>query len=157
MNGEIEMNVYENLKTHNIELTDCLSAAGLYSPVTRSGNLLFVSGQGSVENNAKITGTVGKDISFEDAKHAARVCALNTLSTVQKYIGDLNRIKRVVKILGFVACSDDFKDQPKIIDGASQVFIDAFGEQGKHARSAIGSNSLPMGLVVELESIFEIE
>ena len=151
------MDVYENLKEHDIVLPEGLSAAGLYKPVNQAGNLLFVSGQGSIDHGKHLTGRVGKDVSLEDAQYAARVCAINTLSALQAYLGDLNKIKRCVKILGFVAGTDDFTDQAKVINGASQVFIDAFGEEGRHARSAIGTNSLPLGLTVEVESIFEIE
>ncbi len=82
---------------------------------------------------------------------------LNTLSALQAYLGDLDRVKRVVKILGFVACGDDFTEQAQVINSASQVLLDAFGENGRHARSAIGTNTLPLGLTVEIESIFEIE
>ena len=100
---------------------------------------------------------MGVDVTLEQAQKAARACAINTLSALEAYLGDLNRVKRCVKILGFVAGADDFTDQAKVINGASQVFIDIFGENGRHARSAIGTNSLPLGLTVEVESIFEIE
>ena len=151
------MDVYENLKAHGIELTEQLSAAGLYKPVNQTGNLLFVSGQGSMDRGKLLTGRVGVDATLEEAQYAARVCAINTLSALEAYLGDLNRIKRCVKILGFVAGADTFTEQAKVINGASQVFMDAFGEEGRHARSAIGTNSLPLGLMVEVESIFEIK
>ena len=151
------MNVYDNLKAKGIELPGKLAAAGLYKPVNRTGNLVFVSGQGSIDRGKYLTGRVGVDTTTEQAEAAARVCAVNTLAALESYLGDLNRVKRCVKILGFVAGSDDFTDQAKVINGASQVLIDAFGEEGRHARSAIGVNSLPLGLTVEVESIFEIE
>ena len=151
------MGVYENLKAQGIELPEGLSAAGLYKPVNQTGNLLFVSGQGSIENGEFITGRVGVNMTVEQGQYAAKVCAINTLSALQAYLGDLNRIKRCVKILGFVAGADDFTEQAKVINGCSQLFIDAFGEEGRHARSAIGTNSLPLGLAVEVESIWEIE
>ena len=119
------MNVYENLKKAGIELPEKLAAAGLYKPVNQTGNLLFVSGQGSMDKGVHLTGRVGVDVTVEQAQYAARVCAINTLSAL-------------------------------VVNGASQVFIDAFGEEGRHARSAIGTNSLPLGLTVEVESIFEI-
>ena len=134
------MSVYENLKEHGIELPKQLAAAGLYKPVNQAGNLVFISGQGSMVDDTKITGRVGADLSVEEGAAAAR-----------------NRVKRCVKILGFVASTDDFHEQAQVINSASQVFIDAFGEEGRHARSAIGSNALPLGLAVEVESIFEIE
>lgn len=151
------MDVYENLKAHGIELPEGLSAAGLYKPVNQTGNLLFVSGQGSIDRGEALTGRVGVDVTVEQAQHAAKVCAVNTLAVLHNYLGDLNRVKRCVKILGFVAGADDFTGQALVINGASQTFIDAFGEEGRHARSAIGTNSLPLGLTVEVESIFEIE
>ena len=139
------MSVYENLKEHGIELPKQLAAAGLYKPVNQAGNLVFISGR------------VGADLSVEEGAAAARICAINTLAALEAYLGDLNRVKRCVKILGFVASTDDFHEQAQVINSASQVFIDAFGEEGRHARSAIGSNALPLGLAVEVESIFEIE
>ena len=150
------MGVYENLRAHGIELTKQLAAAGLYKPVNQTGNLVFVSGQGSMVNDTKVTGRVGVERSVEEGAAAARICAINTLSALEAYLGDLNRVKRCVKILGFVSSADDFSGQAQVINGASQVFIDAFGEAGRHARSAIGSNALPLGLTVEVESIFEI-
>ena len=151
------MDVYENLKKAGIELPEKLAAAGLYKPVNRAGNLLFVSGQGSMmDKGVHLTGRVGVDVSVEQAQYAARVCAINTLSALEAYLGDLNRVKKCVKILAFVAGAYDFTGQAQVVNGASQVFIDAFGEEGRHARSAIGTNSLPLGLTVEVESIFEI-
>ena len=96
-------------------------------------------------------------MTVDEAQMAARVCAVNTIAALQAYLGDLNRIKQVVKLLGFVAGADNFTEQAKVINGASQLFIEIFGEDGRHARSAIGTNSLPLGLVVEIETIFEIE
>ena len=151
------MDVYENLKNCGIELPEKLSAAGLYKPVNQTGNLVFISGQGSIDRGKNLTGRVGVNVTVEEAQYAARVCAINTLSALESYLGDLNRVKRCVKILGFVAGTDGFTDQAKVINGASQVFIDAFGEEGRHARPAIGTNRWPPGLTVEVESIFEIE
>lgn len=151
------MDVYKNLEEHGIELPRQLPAGGLYRPVNQTGNLLYVSGQGSIVNGEEITGRLGENVTLEAGIAAARSSAINTLSALEAHLGDLNRIKRCVKILGFVACTDDFHDQAKVINGASQLFIDAFGDEGRHARSAIGSNSLPLGLTVEVESIFEIE
>lgn len=151
------MDVYDNLRFHGLKLPQMLTAAGLYKPVNQTGKLLFVSGQGSIENGTAITGRAGEALTVDQAQHAAQVCAMNTLSLLHDYLGDLNRIVKVVKILGFVASSDGFTEQAKVLNGASQVLMDAFGERGRHARSAIGTNSLPLGLTVEVESIFEIE
>lgn len=138
------MDVYARLKELGIELPEGLSAAGLYKPVNQTGNLLFISGQGSIENGTRLTGRLGVDVTVEQGRRAARACAINTLSALQAYLGDLNRIKKVVKILAFVAGSDDFTEQATVVNGASQLFIDVFGEDGRHARSAIGTNSLPL-------------
>jgi enamine deaminase RidA (YjgF/YER057c/UK114 family) len=151
------MDFYENIKKHNYSIPEGLAPAGLYLPVNQVGNLLFVSGQGSNDNGKNLVGRAGIDVTLEEAQYAAKVCMLNTLGALQAYLGDLNRIKKVVKILGFVACADDFTKQALVMNGASEVLINVFGEAGKHARSAIGTNSLPLGLTVEVESIFEIE
>ena len=151
------MDVYENLKRDGYEIPEMLEAKGLYLPVNRTGNLLYLSGQGSIERGVNLTGRVGVDVTLDEARHAAEVCMLNTLGALQNYLGDLNRVKKVVKILAFVAGADDFTQQAQVVNAASQVLISAFGENGKHARSAIGTNSLPLGLTVEIESIFEIE
>lgn len=151
------MNVYENLKNLGIELPEGLAAGGLYKPVNQTGNLLFVSGQGSIDQGTAIAGRVGVNMTLEEGQRAARASGINTLSALQAYLGDLNKIKKCVKILGFVAGADNFTEQAKVINACSQLFIDVFGEEGRHARSAIGTNSLPLGLAVEVESIWEIE
>jgi enamine deaminase RidA (YjgF/YER057c/UK114 family) len=102
------------------------------------------------------TGKVGGDRTIEEGAEAAKLCALNILAQAQKYLGDLGRIKSVVKVLGFVASAPGFNDQPKVINGASQLFIDLFGDAGRHARSAIGVNELPGNISVEVEAIFEL-
>ena len=134
-----------------------LAPKGLYLPVNQTGNLVYLSGQGSIEKGIPLCGRVGIDVTVEEAQHAAQVCMLNTFGALETYLGDLNRIKKAVKILGFVAGADDFTEQALVMNGASQVLVDAFGENGRHARSAIGTNNLPLGLTVEVESIFEIE
>ena len=151
------MDVYENLKAHKYDLPAGLAPAGLYVPVNRTGNLLFLSGQGSIWKGNCFTGRVGEDVTLQQAQEAAKICMLNTLGSLESYLGDLNRVKKAVKILGFVASSDHFTQQAQVLNSASQVLLDVFGENGRHARSAIGTNSLPLGLTVEIESIFEIE
>ncbi len=151
------MDVYERLKELNLELPQGLAAGGLYRPVNQTGNLLFVSGQGSIDGDKQLTGRLGVNLSVEEGQAAARVCAINTLAALQAYLGDLNKIKKCVKILAFVAGGDSFTEQAKVVNGCSQLFIDVFGDEGRHARSAIGTNSLPLGLAVEVESIWEIE
>lgn len=154
----MERSVYERLKEKGIQLPNALTPVGLYVPVQRSGNLLYVSGQGCIEHGTHLTGRVGPDVTVEEAARRAQVCMLNTLAALQTYLGSLDQVVRPVKLLGFVNCTDDFTGQAIVINAASQLLLDAFGEErGRHARSAIGSNSLPLGLTVEIESIFETE
>ncbi|MBR5128896.1 MAG: RidA family protein [Firmicutes bacterium] len=151
------MGVYENLKRDGYVIPQAVEAKGLYKPVNQTGNLLYTSGQGSIENGVNLTGRVGIDVTLEEAQHAAEVCMLNTLAAVESYLGDLNKVKKVVKVLAFVAGADDFTQQAQVVNAASEVLISAFGEEGRHARSAIGTNNLPLGLTVEIETIFEVE
>lgn len=151
------MGVYENLKRDGYVIPQAVEAKGLYKPVNQTGNLLYTSGQGSIENGVNLTGRVGVDVTLEEAQHAAEVCMLNTLAAVESYLGDLNKVKKVVKVLAFVAGADDFTQQAQVVNAASEVLISAFGEEGRHARSAIGTNNLPLGLTVEIETIFEVE
>jgi len=152
------MDIYERLKELNIELPQTAKVMGLYVPVKIIGNMAYVSGQGPLlDGKLTCTGKVGTDVTVEQAKAAARQIAINTLAALHEYVGDLNRIKSVVKVLGFVASADGFGDQPAVMNGFSQVFIDIFGENGRHARSAIGTNELPSGISVEIESAFYIE
>ena len=150
------MDIYERLKELNIELPQAPKPMGLYTPVKIVGNMAYVSGQGPlVDGKLTCIGKVGAGVTIEQAQAAARQIALNTLTLLHEYVGDLNKIKSVVKVLGFVASADGFGDQPSVMNGFSQVFLDVFGENGRHARSAIGTNELPMGISVEIESIFE--
>jgi len=152
------MDIYERLKELNIELPQTAKVMGLYVPVKIVGNMAYVSGQGPLlDGKLTCVGKVGTEVTVEQAKAAARQIALNTLAALHEYVGDLNRIKSVVKVLGFVASADGFGEQPAVMNGFSQVFIDVFGENGRHARSAIGTNELPSGISVEIESAFYIE
>ncbi|MCL2815416.1 MAG: RidA family protein [Oscillospiraceae bacterium] len=151
------MNIYQNLKERNIDLPPSPKAMGLYAPVKIAGNMAYVSGQGPlVEGKPVCTGKVGRDVTAEQAQAAARLIAINTLALLHEYVGDLNKIKSVVKVLGFVASAEGFNEQPAVINAFSQVFVDVFGENGRHARSAVGTNELPMDISVEIESLFEI-
>jgi enamine deaminase RidA (YjgF/YER057c/UK114 family) len=150
------MDIYKRLKDLGIVLPEPSAPVGLFKHVNQAGNLLYVSGQGSYYQDHYIKGKAGTDIPISEAQLGARYCVLNTLAALQAYLGDLNKVKQVVKILGFVAGDEDFSQQPLVMNGASQIYIDIFGESGKHARSAIGTNSLPQGLTVEVESILEI-
>jgi len=151
------MDIYKRLDELGIKLPESPKAMGLYVPVRIVGNLAYVSGQGPlVDGVITCTGKVGKDVTLEQAQAAARQIAINTLAALHEYVGDLNKIKAVVKVLGFVACCEGFNEQPAVINGFSQVLVDVFGENGRHARSAVGTNELPMNISVEIESIFEL-
>ncbi|MDR0567727.1 MAG: RidA family protein [Spirochaetaceae bacterium] len=151
------MDVYENLKKLGLTLPAPPPLGGLYMPVKRTGNLLFCSGQGPTVHGVPIlTGKIGLDLTIEQGQEAARACVLNTLSILHSYTGDLNRIVSVVKILVFVASAPGFSQQPLVANGASQLFIDVFGESGRPARSAVGHNELPGNIPVEVEGVFEV-
>jgi enamine deaminase RidA (YjgF/YER057c/UK114 family) len=148
----------ERLKEKGIVLTTPSSPVATYVNVVRVGNLLFLSGKGpNKPDGSYVIGKVGKDLTTEQGYEAARLAAISHLSVLKAELGDLNKVKRIVKVLGMVNCTDDFKDQPKVINGYSDLMVEIFGEKGKHARSAVGMNSLPMGIAVEVEVIVEIE
>jgi enamine deaminase RidA (YjgF/YER057c/UK114 family) len=122
------------------------------------GNLLFLSGKGpNKPDGSYVTGKVGKDLTIEEGYEAAKLAAISHLAVLKAELGSLNKVKRIVKVLGMVNCTEDFKDQPKVINGYSDFMVEIFGEKGKHARSAVGMNSLPMNIAVEVEVIVEIE
>ena len=132
--------------------------AANYVPTMRTGNLLFISGQTSKTDEGLITGKLGDGFSIEDAQAAARVCALNLIAQMKAACGgDLSRLVRVVKLTGFVNSTPDFTEQPKVINGASDFFVDALGDAGKHARSAVSAGALPFNVAVEIEGIFQIK
>lgn len=129
-----------------------------YVNVVQSGNLLFLSGKGpSKPDGTDITGKLGKDLNIEQGYEAARLVAINHLAVLKDYLGDLGRVKRVVKVLGMVASESHFTDQPKVMNGYSDLMVAVFGEKGKHARSAVGMISLPNNIAVEVEVIVEID
>ncbi len=140
-----------------IELPKPPAPVASYVPAVITGSLLFVSGQVSLENGKLITGTLGDGLDIETGQKAARACALNLIAQAQMALGDLDRIKRCVKLTGFVNSAPDFIDQPKVINGASDLMAEVFGDAGRHARAAVGASSLPLGAAVEVEAIFEIE
>ena len=152
------MDIYKRIKELGFELPPAPPKGGIYKPVKQSGNLLFISGQGATKNGQPaVTGKVGGERTIEEGRAAARICTLNALSVLDAYLGDLNKIKSVVKILAFVASAPGFCDQPKVVDGASQLLMDIFGEEsGVGARTAVSSTELPGGITVEIEYIFEI-
>lgn len=148
----------ERLKEKGIVLTTPSAPVANYVNVVRVGNLLFLSGKGPGKpDGSYVTGKVGKDLTIEQGYEAARLAAISHLSVLKAELGDLSKVKRIVKVLGMVNCTDDFKDQPKVINGYSDLMVEIFGKKGKHARSAVGMNSLPLGIAVEVEVIVEIE
>ena len=129
-----------------------------YVSSVRAGNLVFLSGHGPVlENGNLITGKVGADLTLDEGYDAARRVALILLASLKSEIGDLDKVHRVVKLLGMVNCTPDFVDQPRVINGASDLLVEIFGDKGRHARSAVGMNALPSNIAVEIEMIVEIE
>ena len=150
--------VSDNLKKLNIILPNAPDPVGAYAAFKKSGNLLFISGQLPITSDGKmIKGKIGKDLTLEDGQKASKLCVINILAQVKKALnGDLNKVKNCVKITGFVNSTDDFKDQPKVINPASETLSTVFGDNGKHTRAAISANSLPLGAAVEIDSIFEI-
>lgn len=149
--------VAARLKAAGLELPRPSKPVGIYAPAVRTGNLLVLSGHGPLKSDRTlICGRVGEDISIEQAAEAARITALNTLATVEQSLGSLDHVVRAVKVLGLVRAVPEFKDHPKVLDGFTGVLRIAFGENGLPARSAIGVASLPAGICVEIESIFEI-
>jgi len=148
----------KKLKDLGIELPPASKPLGNYVKAVRTGNLLFLAGTGPTKaDGTSITGKVGKDLTIEQGYEAARITGLAILSTLKNELGDLNRVKRIVKVLGMVNCHSDFTDQPKVINGFSDLMVNVFGDKGKHARSAVGVNSLPSGIAVEIEIVVEIE
>jgi enamine deaminase RidA (YjgF/YER057c/UK114 family) len=152
------MNYEEKIKELGFELPQAPTPLASYVPTVRSGNLVFTAGQVPVKDGKLIyAGKVGKDISAEDAQKAAQICALNCISVVKAEIGSLENIKRIVKISVFVNSAEGFTEQPKVANGASDLLVEIFGEAGKHARSAVGVNELPIDAAVEIEMIAEIK
>lgn len=129
-----------------------------YVPAVRSGNLVFLAGQVARGADGKmLTGKVGRDVTEAQAAEAARTCALQLLAALQAEIGDLAKVKRIVRVGGFVNCTDDFTAQPKVVNGASDLLVAVFGDAGRHARASVGVNSLPGGAPVEIELVAEVE
>ena len=152
------MQIETRLKEMGLDLPAPGKPMANYVTAVRTGNLVFLSGHGPVlENGNLITGKVGADLTLEEGYKAARQVALVLLASLKSEIGDLDKVRRVVKLLGMVNCAPDFVDQPKVVNGASDLLVELFGEKGKHARSAVGMNALPSNIAVEIEMIAEIE
>lgn len=151
------MSPEERLKAIGIELPEAPTPLGSYIPVSRTGNLVFLSGilplrQGKLTRQGKVGGAV----SLDEAKEDARVATINALSVLKAHIGSLDKVKRCIKITGYIASADDFTEQPKVLNAASDLLFEIFGEEGRHVRAAVGVNVLPLDSPLEIEFIFEV-
>jgi len=154
MSGKFE----NRLAELGIELPNPAAPAANYVPFVQVGDLVYISGQISMDGNGLVKGKLGDGFSLDDAYAAARLCGINLISQVQAACGgDLDRVVQVIKLNGFVNATQDFTDHPKVVNGASDLMVEVFGDQGRHARAAVGSSSLPLGVAVEVEGIFQID
>lgn len=152
------MLIEKRLAELGIEIQEAVSPLANYVGVQRCGDLLFFSGAGPVRGGkATMAGRLGENISIEQGYAAAREGAVNLICAMKGYLGDLDRVEQIVKVLGFVNCTADFGAQPAVINGASDLFVEVFGDKGRHARSAVGTNALPLGIPVEVEIIVKIK
>jgi len=150
--------VNDKIKSLDIKLFTPAKPTANFVKAVRSGNLVFLAGHGpGAPDGSSIKGKLGKDLSLEEGKEAARRCAIALLSSLQAEIGDLNKVTRIVKVTGMVNCTPDFYDQSKVINGCSDLLVEVFGDKGKHARAAVGMVSLPTNIAVEIEMIVEVE
>jgi enamine deaminase RidA (YjgF/YER057c/UK114 family) len=148
----------KKLKDLGVQLITPAKPIANYVTAVRSGNLIFLAGHGPMQaDGTNITGKVGKDLTIEQGAAAARQTGISLLSTLKREVGDLNKVKRIVKVLGMVNCTENFTDQPKVMNGFSDLMVAVFGEKGKHARSAVGMYILPSNIAVEIEMIVEVE
>jgi enamine deaminase RidA (YjgF/YER057c/UK114 family) len=152
------MSFNDRLAELGVTLPDAPAPAANYVPFVQVGNIVYVSGQISNGPDGLITGKLGKDMDVAEGAAAAKTCAISLLAQVKAACGgDIDRLKRVVKLTGFVNSTADFEDQPKVINGASDFLVEALGDAGRHSRSAVSAAALPLGVAVEIEGIFEIE
>jgi len=146
------------LKEKGIELPQVSPPQGAYVPFIQSGNLVFMAGQlPMLSGEIQVKGKLGDDVSLEDGQRAARICGLNLIAQLRQAVGgDLDRVVRVVKLTGFVNATPDYEAQPKVVNGVSDLMAEVFEDRGAHARAAVGVGSLPLGVPVEVEGIFEV-
>lgn len=152
------MSAEENLRTLKIKLTEPPSPIGAYLLARRTGNLLFVSGVlPMIEGNLLFKGKLGEKVGINEGYEAARTACLNSLSIINSELGSLDNVRRIIKVTGYVASTPDFHDQSKVVNGASELLLKVFGDQGKHSRAAVGCSSLPADSPVEIEMIVEVK
>ena len=148
----------ENLKSLGITLPLQSSPIANYVNYVRTGNLIYFSGTGPNDaDKGLVKGKLGRDLTIDQGREAARITGINMMANLKNAIGDLSKVKRIVKVLGMVNSTEDFTDQPKVINGFSDLMVAVFGEKGKHARSAVGMMALPLNMAVEIEMIVEVE
>ena len=151
------MNIENRIESLGIKLPVPPVPVATYAVCKQSGNLVFVSGQGPIiEGKQMYTGKVGREVSREEGYQAARYCGINLLAQLKNYLGDLDKVKQVVHLKGFVASDSDFTEQPSVINGSSDLMVEVFGEAGRHTRCALGTNVLPTDIPVEVELVVEI-
>ena len=151
-------NIEERLKQLNIELPPLITPKANYVNAVRVGNLLFLAGKGPTHpDGTNITGKLGADLTVDQGYEAARLVGLNQLAVLKNELGDLNKVKRIVKVLGMINSAPDFTDHSKVMNGFSDLMVEVFGDKGKHARSSVGMCSLPFNIAVEVELVVEVE
>jgi len=152
------MSAESRLKELGIEVPEPVAPVASYVPAVQSGNQLWISGQVTKKGDKFLhNGKLGADVTIEQGQEAARQSALNALAAARKALGSLDRVARVVKVVGYVASAPGFTDQPKVVNGASDLLVQVFGESGRHARSAVGVSELPLGVCVEIEMVLEVK
>jgi enamine deaminase RidA (YjgF/YER057c/UK114 family) len=147
----------DRLKSLGITIPELAPPVANYVPFTISGKTLYISGQLPGAGGQMTKGHLGKEVSLEDGQKAARVCAINIIAQAKAALGDLDKISRCLRLGGFVASTPEFTDHPKVVNGASDLIVEVFGDAGKHARAAVGVSALPLGAAVEVDAIFEIK
>lgn len=150
------MSIENRLTELGITLPEAPAPAANYVPFVQTGNLVFISGQISADEGGLITGRLGDGMSVEEGAAAARRCGLALIAQLKAAVGDLDRVRRVVKLTGFVNSTPDFTDQPKVVNGCSDLMVEVFGDAGRHSRAAVSAAALPLGVAVEIEAIFEV-
>ena len=152
-----DYDVEQRLEELNIKLSPAPPPVANYVNAVRTGNLMFMAGKGPNTGNGYITGKVGTDLTIEEGYNAARLTGVAQLSVLKEELGDLNKVVRIVKVLGMVNSDSSFANQPEVINGFSDLMVEVFGERGKHARAAVGMASLPRNIAVEIEMIVEVQ
>ncbi|MEL7118894.1 MAG: RidA family protein [Bacteroidota bacterium] len=156
--GNNGIDIDKRLDSLGIELPEVTPPVASYVNAVRVGNLLFLAGKGPMQDNGEyITGKLGDNLTVDEGYKAARLVAIQHLAVLKAELGSLNKVKRLVKVMGMVNCTPDFGDQPEVVNGYSNTMLEVFGENGKHARAAVGMNALPRGIAVEVDVVVEIE